>query len=162
MLEAEPRGLVDVVHQAAGSGHHDVSQTAEAVHPAERRALSQAPLAPSRAVPSCACPPHPPGARAPQHLRLPDEALLLLGQRLLPGDQGDAQGRGVRVGVEHLAHLQDTTSPPARASQGKGSGAAQPGASYLLGQLLGGQHDQGAHLAHRSLQQGLRGRRAAV
>lgn len=62
----------------------------------------------------------PPRGPAQQHLRLLDEALLLLGQRLLPGDQGDAQRRGVRVGVEHLAHLQDTTSPPARGVPGEG------------------------------------------
>lgn len=59
VLEAEPRGLVDVVHQAAGSGHHDVSQAAEAVHPAERRALSQAPRAPSRPCPPAPAPPGP-------------------------------------------------------------------------------------------------------
>lgn len=50
VLEAEPRGLVHVVHQAAGSGHHDVSQAAEAVHPAEQRALSRGPTAPDPAA----------------------------------------------------------------------------------------------------------------
>lgn len=34
---------------------------------------------------------------------------------------------------------------------------AGTGCTYLLGQLLGGQHNQGADLAHDSWQQGLRG-----
>lgn len=46
---------------------------------------------------------------ARRDLRLLDEALLLLGQRLLPGDQGHAQRRGIRVEVEHFAHLEAET-----------------------------------------------------
>ena len=37
VLEAEPWGLLDVVHQAARGGHHDVCQAAEAVCSAEWR-----------------------------------------------------------------------------------------------------------------------------
>lgn len=43
---------------------------------------------------------------------------------------------------------------PAAGTLGLTPGA---GPAYLLGQLLGGQHDQGTHPAHGSLQQGLRG-----
>lgn len=37
LLEAESRGLVDVVHQAARRGHHNVSQAAEAIYSVEQR-----------------------------------------------------------------------------------------------------------------------------
>lgn len=37
MLEAEARGLVEVVHQAARGGHQDVRQAAEAVGSAEEQ-----------------------------------------------------------------------------------------------------------------------------
>lgn len=43
---------------------------------------------------------------------------------------------------------------PAAGTLGLTPGA---GPAYLLGQLLGGQHDQGTHPAHGSLHQGLRG-----
>lgn len=41
MLEAESWGLLDVVHQAARGGHHDVCQAAEAVCSVERRVAQE-------------------------------------------------------------------------------------------------------------------------
>lgn len=43
LLEAEPWRLVDVVHQAAWGGHHDVSQAAEAVGSAEQEKVGGSP-----------------------------------------------------------------------------------------------------------------------
>ena len=45
VLEAESWGLVDVVHQAARGGHHDVSQAAEAVCSVEQRVAQRGPPA---------------------------------------------------------------------------------------------------------------------
>lgn len=42
--QAESRGLVNVVHQAPRSGHHYVSQAAEAVGSVEQRVAQQEPL----------------------------------------------------------------------------------------------------------------------
>lgn len=44
MLEAESWGLVDVVHQAARGGHHDVSQAAEAVCSEEQNDSAKGPM----------------------------------------------------------------------------------------------------------------------
>lgn len=65
---------------------------------------------------------------ARRDLRLLDEALLLLGQRLLPGDQGHAQRRGIRVEVEHFAHLEAGTGVTGCRDSGShpGSGARIP------------------------------------
>lgn len=41
LLEVESWGLVDVVHQAAGGGYHDVSQAAEPVSTTDQRAARE-------------------------------------------------------------------------------------------------------------------------
>ena len=130
MPEAEPRGLVDVVHQAARGGHHHVSQAAEAVCSVERRAAQQKPprRPPTQGRPADSqafCSrggrtatmrllPAPRGPTTHQDLRPLNESLLLLDQRFLPSDQGDTQRSGVRVDVEHFAHLGKERPSPTR------------------------------------------------
>ena len=45
VLETESWGLVNVVHQAARGGHHDVGQAAEAVCSVEQRVAQRGPRA---------------------------------------------------------------------------------------------------------------------
>lgn len=130
MLEAESWGLLDVVHQAARGGHHDVCQAAEAVCSVERRVAQEG-------RPALTTPPSPPdmgtlwtaALRSPgpdgrdvaaqseptdrRNLRVLHETLLLLGQRLLPGDQGDPKRSGICVDAEHFAHLEEKQPSPA-------------------------------------------------
>lgn len=173
MPEAEARGLVDVVHQAARGGHHDVSQAAEAVGPEGQRAARRGPCSARWAgslrtgghtwpFPSRSAGPRPHTARGRRDLRLLDEALLLLGQRLLPGDQGHAQRRGIRVEVEHFAHLEagtgvtgcrDSGSDPGRGARIPAGPApwwaARPGHAPGTRLAASGPAGGGCHLCHQ-------------
>lgn len=80
VLEAESWGLVNVVHQAARGGYHNVSQAAKAMWSVEWSMAQQGLCTDPSHSGTLQSGPPPQGVTAQQDLRLLHEALLLLGQ----------------------------------------------------------------------------------